>query len=520
MDTPRLALHAATNYFRMIVLIGTTVALTPRVIDRLGPEAFGLWALVNAAIGFATLLEAGFGNAVLRASAGSTTDQATHHRNRLFSTLLLTTVVLSCLGFVVAVAVSSRLPGWVGVQGPRASEASAIFVVLAARQFLVALPLGLFRGLLYGDGRLLAINTTQSITAVAQFACTWVALGAGYGLPAMAVLSLASGLVEHVTYAWLASRRVHGLVVSQRLATWGALREAASFCGASLLMGVSGLVLLKTDPLLASLFLPLPAIALYAVALKIAENMLLLVKQLANALTPVIARLASDGEPAAMRQVLLTSTKVLLVPGVLGCVGTVLHGRQVLALWVGPSFAAAWPVLVVLTIAMTLTISELSAGNMLVLGGHHGVAARAAVASTTINVVASVVLVQWLGLVGIAAGTLVAAVLVDLGIVVRTALRQQGIGLFEYVAAVWAPVLAAGGAQAGAVTLTTLAVGQPTTLAGLTTSAMVGILAFLTTFALIGPSRIERDHLASRFWRPLTARVAGLAVRAQAEVAR
>ena len=511
MNTLRFTLNAASNYCRMAIAIGATIVLTPRMIGALGAGDFGLWALIQSTLGMAMLLDLGFGNAVLRASAESTNAERIGHRNRLVSTLWTASLAVAGVAAAGALAVGIAFPRLFDIPAGQATKAVTVFLLIAARQLLVALPFGLFRGVLFGDGRIFEINIVQSLTTVAQTLAVWLALAGGYGLTTVAVLTLCGGIVEHAGYVWLARKRVGGLTVSPRLADMATLNEARSFCTSSFLIGVSGVVLLKTDPILAKFFLPLSAVALYAVALKIAENILLLIKQIANALTPVIVRLNGEGADDRLRQMLLTFTKFLLVPAVMALVGTISHGRTALTIWIGHDFAAAWPVLVMLMVATTITITELPAGSLLVLGGQHAVGARAAVASSVINVVATLILIKPLGLLGVAAGTVGAGCCVDLGLIVRTALARYGISVGAFARRVYLPVAVAGVAQWIVARLVAGAVGEPHTLAALAAVAAPGAMAFLLVFAGVGVTQDERRHLAAHLVRPLWARVSSAA---------
>jgi len=122
---------------------------------------------------------------------------------------------------------------------------------------------------------------------------------------------------------------------------------------------------------------------------------------------------------------------------------------------------------------MWLAVPQMVAANVLVVSGHHGFSARAQAVGMVLNVAASVALAPALGIVGVAMGTLVATVIVDLIWVTGRACTLFGIGRMDYLRRVVAPGLLAGGIQFGVTAWLRIAV-PPTTLAGIALEGLAG----------------------------------------------
>ena len=112
----------------------------------------------------------------------------------------------------------------------------------------------------------------------------------------MAWVNLAAVFVEHLLYVFLAYRFVFQLRLSPSLARASLLGEATSFGVFQFLVSVSPFRSPPHDPIIVKLFVSLEAVAIYAVALKIAENTLMVVKQFINVLTPLAAQLKGEGD--------------------------------------------------------------------------------------------------------------------------------------------------------------------------------------------------------------------------------
>ena len=249
---------------------------------------------------------------------------------------------------------------------------------------------------------------------------------------ALGWMSLGSMLLEHGLYWRLARRKVPGLKLGPSLVRRDMLKEAASFSMHTFLINVAALILLRTDPVIIKLFLPLSAVALYAIALKISENALVLTKQFVNVLAPLAAELGGGQDQEKLRFLLVNCVKFAMAPAVMLTVGATLLAEPALTYWVGAEFAPAYPVLLILMAAVTLSIPQMTAASVLTMTGGHKFASKAAMLSVAINLAASLALVVPLGMIGVALATLLATLAVDLGLVVRRALNDHGVSPLSF----------------------------------------------------------------------------------------
>jgi O-antigen/teichoic acid export membrane protein len=211
------------------------------------------------------------------------------------------------------------------------------------------------------------------------------------------------------------------------------IREVWSFSLYALLANVSVLLVLKIDPIIVQGFLSLSMVAVYAIAAKIAEQLLLFNKQLSNALMPLISQSKGKGDEETIRKVLLDGSKYLLVIAfpMLGLV--FVYAPDLVVLWVGKELAAAAPLLRILILAVLMSTLILNAANVLGMTGRHRLVAMALTSSALLNLGLSLVLIQTWGLTGVAWATFVGIVLCELMILLPIACRSLNIHIMQFV---------------------------------------------------------------------------------------
>jgi O-antigen/teichoic acid export membrane protein len=498
-----------SSYGRFALTAATFVVLTPLIVRSIGTDAYGLWTLVLSVVGFFGVLDLGFGTAVVKFVGECRGLGDARRRNEILSTTL---VVYCALALAAAVGIGGLAAGFSSAfEIPQSlqHEAVAVLWIIGLRSVVLNLPMSLFRGALFGSERIHEVNLIQLLGVAVYAMGVLVVVVTGAGVIALAVANLVAMLVEHAAYIWLSYRLLPDFALSPRLVRLDRVREIGSFSMYSLVSLISGLVLLRMDPALISAFLPLAAVAVYGVALKVAEYGLVFTKQFVNVLTPYFARSAAEGGEA-IGEVFERASRLALAFPAAAFVAAAVFGGPALGLWLGPEFAAGGRVLAVLAAATTVSAPQLVASTYLSMTGHVRFTAWAAAIAVLVNAGVSVALVRPLGLLGVALGTLTAAVIVDVFVLVPRALRAIGIGRARYARSVLR-VSAPMGVQA-TLSLAASALMPADSLARLAVAVGAGAFGFVATawFAMLDA---EERSFARRIFTGFRAKLSWARIR-------
>ena len=487
----RLAGDSVSSYLRYGVTIVVQLALVPYMVGQLGDTGYGLWTLTFSVLGFLSLVDFGFTTSVVRFTAEARGSGDAERRNRMLSTVLVVYLVLAAAATLVMAGFSPFYVDLMGLPPETRAAALPLLWVLAARSLAVSLPFGMFRAILYGNGRITVANILSAAGTLMYAGAAVIALELGTGIIGLAWGSLIAFFLEHLMYLVAAMRTTPGLRLSPRSFDPSMLRAALSVSAAQFLVQVSSIVLLRTDPIIVNAFLPLSAVTMYGVALKVAENILMLIKQGVNVLGPLAAELSGAGEEAKVRTLLVKGARFSLAPAAAVMTVTLVLGTDALSWWVGPSFAEAGAVLSILMVSVTLLVPQMVASGVFSMTGRHKLTAWAAVLSMIVNLVASISLAPWLGLEGVAIGTLVATVLIDVGFVMVLAGGAFGVPMSMWVGQVFGPAMVPA-ALSGAALFGLRALWRPESLVAVGAEAMVGLALYAVIFVRFGMSADER----------------------------
>jgi O-antigen/teichoic acid export membrane protein len=460
------------------------------MVSRLGVELFGLWSLIFAVVGLFGLLDLGFATAAMKYVAELTASGDHARRNEVLATLLVVYSVLGVACLVLVAILAGPASGWFGLPADQA-QPFTLALWLIGTVVAINFPASLVKAILIGSGRMHLVNAIELVITLVNAALIVILLEAGLGLVGVAVATATTMLLGPLVMLPLAIRLTPGLSASPRLFSRSRVRELLGFSVYFFIANVAVLVILRIDPVIIKMFLTLSAVAVYAVAAKIAEYTYLLNKQFSNALMPLVSQSKGAGDADMVQRVLLDGTRFLLAIAVPFTALLFFYADAIVVRWMGQEFAESVPLLRILLVAVLFSSVQLNAANVLGMSGEHRFVAFAMGGSAVLNLVLSIVLVQTFGLTGIALGTLLATLVAELLLVVPRACREQGLRPREFLRnSIW-PTMPALVPALGAAAL--MAYAQPPSNFGWIilqggTAALLYYAAFYRT-GLSGPER-------------------------------
>jgi O-antigen/teichoic acid export membrane protein len=481
----------AAKYVLLAVNIGVGAFLMPFTVGKLGKPEYGLWMLVASMTGYFQLLDLGYGSGLVRHITEADARGDERAVNEVASTFVLVYGVIgfaaACAALLLAVAV---LPSFPNLTDDQAWTAKWIMLVLGARA-AIGFPMTVF-GAVTTARQYFALNTTIAIVvSLLSAAATFLVLEAGHGLLTLVCVTTTISLLAYFAYARAARLAYPALRIRPALFSRARLREVTSFSLYLFVIDISIQIGFNLDNMVVGAFLGTSAVAVFAVASRLADYQRQLCNQFNGMLFPVVVGFGARGDGQALRSTLDDGTRIALglVTGVTVCL--IGFGEPLVLMWMGDGFAdSLWP-LYILAIAGVVLVAQGPLGNILLGTGRHKLVAFSSLGEALANLALSLWFVRHWGVAGVALGTAVPVVAVNIGILMPAACRALGVPVLSFVRQVTTPALAASlPAVAATVLLRTYA--PPTSiLAVLAEGAMVGAL-YAVTFVGIGLRPLDR----------------------------
>lgn len=427
------AAHAVT------LLVG--LFLVPLVLSRLGEEGYGVWVFVNSLAGYSGILYLGFGPTVCRYVSRHRARGEWDAVNAVVSSVVAVyltaglVVMLLAAGFAAAVPSIDR---WGSVPIPHVQIAVLILGVNLALGMIGSV----YGGVLHAAQRFDLFSAVQGLVALVRLGLTVVCLRQDNGLLVLAGIFLAVTVVENGLTAWLAHREVPTLSLRRTWVTRGVLKECFGFSAFTALRWVSVRMIYMTDTVVIGFVLGPKAIVPYYVGSRLVQMIHQPLEKIGDVVLPSAGACHARNDRTELQRLLARGMQLTLLLAGSVWIGAAYFGGRLLTTWMGPD--QTWPVST--TVLLILLGAQLVAQPMMVVRqvltavGRVRLQALLDLFQAAVNLGLSLVLIRWMGIVGVAWGTLIPMLLIDLGLLLPYSLRALQIPAAPLLRRVVGPV--------------------------------------------------------------------------------
>lgn len=423
--------NLALNWISLTLSIAVGFIVSPLVVSALGKEQYGTWALIVSVTAQLTLLDFGIRHALVKYVA--------HHRAKgeyaslstVVSTASYLLAGLAIIGFLIIFALLPIFGDLFSIPESYLNIAK-IALMISALDFSIEVGFGVYNGVLAGSERYDIINTLNAIR-----------LGF-YGVLVIIIIYLDGGLIE-IASATLVARlgqrylmRHYARVLNPDLTV--SIHQISGSRAKELLryglwagLGIAaGRLIYQTDSIVVGLYIGPVAVASYAVALILIEQLRMFIQSSSLIITPRLATLLAIDDVNNSRLLILSWVRVSQSLVLFIGLPIIVFGGSFLSLWMGPEFEDARFVLAILVTSFFFLAPSSALNSKLLAHATHGRAVKLQILEGLTNLLLSIFLVRKFGVIGVALGTLIPSIVFTGFILPLLVCRECGIRITEF----------------------------------------------------------------------------------------
>lgn len=413
------------------------------ILEFLPNEIAGMWLLFLSVGAYIAFFDFGISPTLSReisflqggneAIGGASEQQVAN----LLATSLRMFVVLACAAFVLgATLMGAYLWGFASTEHKAAIQwAWLIFLIGASINILGG---AVFAGL-YGLGDVATERIIRSISLLCGLGLSYLSLYFGYGIIGLAVSWVMQNLIArlialrmlYASHSWL--RNVKGQAKKElfhRLAV-PSLKWAA--------MGFGAILILQTDNIIIATMLGTSFIPQYEAVAKMTVALMTLSLLIVNSSTPFLSKAYAAGQHEQVIALLLRNVRLSMFVMAALVPFMALFGGQVVDIWLGPGNFVGNQVLWTMLVMVLLEVHHVALATATMATGRIAFM-WAALGAGLLNILLSILLVQYLGLWGVALGTMIAQMLTNNWYAPYLSLKHFGISPSMYLRKVIFPI--------------------------------------------------------------------------------
>lgn len=399
-----------SGYASQVISIVIGIASVPIGLTYFGPVRYGIWMVIISMLTFLNASQFGIGTATstLIAKAPQRPEQQAI-LSYSFALLLISSLIF--LLFTLGVGKYSH--GWLIIFGnipPYLKEETITATLILAILFLIRLPMIPFASAFAG---LQQLHHERLYSVILPALTNFIGLIAVVHLKGdlimLAVLSgmgnLLVGLVS-AAHIFMLHKDLRPKWPKELLSD-PVTKQIAASGGRFFIVGLAAMLVWNTDNLVISYFLGPENVSAYAVTFKLFTVAYSIYMVINATLWPMYGKAAGENNWAWINKIYGNIATILPVLGGLVWVGGILFARDIIQLWTGP--AGYGGVLVVFALGGYGYTVSLNNTHASLLGGINVVILWLGILEAVFNLVLSLILVNLLGIGGVALGTFLSA---------------------------------------------------------------------------------------------------------------
>ncbi len=435
-----IARSVLSNWFAIAATMAVAFFLSPFLVHRLGNLSYGVWILAMSSVSYFSLLDLGLRNSVtMFVSKGHATGDH-EGASEVLSAALWVRIQLGALVMLLSGGFAVIFPLMFNVPPAMASDARVV-VLLMGLNFAIYMSIGVFGGVLSALNRydlytlVVLAQLTLRVTGV-----VWV-LRTGHGIVAIAWCELFAATVGNILFVYVARRIYPELTIRLKKPKWEVLKKIWSYSVYVFLVMVAIQLIYQTDNLVVGAFVSASAVTFYSIGNSLCRYTQQLIGAMTATFTPAASTYDATGDVSSLRALYYNGTRATMAISLPILVTLIFRGDNFIGVWMGAQYSrTSGTVLAILATALLFSLPNTPASSIAFGIEKHKKIAMWAIGEAIANLTLSVSLALRFGLYGVAIGTLVPSLAVNLILWPRYVTHLVGIGYREVLLKVWGPV--------------------------------------------------------------------------------
>ncbi len=490
-----IARNVTMRYFAIATEMLVGLITLPFNVHHLGKEAYGLWMLAGSLMVHFSLLDMGYGGAIVKFIAQYRAHRDARALNEIASTLFFVFTAAGVIAYLVTIGLAFNLQHLFRLTPEEAYTGRWILLIIGLNVAL-NFPFSVFGGVIAGFQRYDANNVVAVGTSILVGAIGIGVLLLGYGVVPVVASTTAVRIGAYFLYRLNAYRIFPPLRIRWSLFRRDRLREVTGFSIYTSIIDWANKLNYQLDEFVIGAFIGPAPVAVWTVADRVISAAQRLTNQLNGVLFPVVVESDVTNRQARLQRVLLEGTRLSLATVLPIAIVLIVLAKPLVQGWVGQKMIESAAVIQILAFAVAFRVGNATGTTLLKGSGKVRYLAIVNIATGVVNMALSAALIRPFGLEGVAWGTLAPIAFSSMFLLFPAACRRVEVPVFEAVRrtvwpAVWPAVVC------GALLLAVSRISSGTLLAVLVEAAGTGLLYELLFFG-IAIGRRDRMQYADK----------------------
>ena len=355
----QLKAGAALNYVSICLNMVVGLIYTPYMLRMLGQSEYGLYSLAASIIAYLTVLDLGFGNAIIRYTAKFRAEGKQREQEEMFGMFFILYIGIGVIAMIAGSVLSLNVENMFS-RAMTENEVHCTRIMLWLMTFNLAFtfPMSIWGSIMSAYERFVFQRIVSIIRSVLNPVVMILLLVIGYKAIAMVVVTTVFNVATLLVNWWYCKYR---LTIKVRFAKfkWGFLKEVSIYSFWIFLNAIMDRIYWSTGQFVLGVYKGSAAIAVYAVAVQLLNMYMLFSTAITGVLLPKITAMVVKGNnEKEISDLFIKVGRIQYIIVVFILSSFIVFGKPFIKLWAGSNYVDSYYVCLFFFIPFTIDLIQ------------------------------------------------------------------------------------------------------------------------------------------------------------------
>lgn len=355
----QLKAGAALNYVSICLNMVVGLIYTPYMLRMLGQSEYGLYSLAASIIAYLTVLDLGFGNAIIRYTAKFRAEGKQREQEEMFGMFFILYIGIGAIAMIAGSVLSLNVENMFS-RAMTDTEVSRTRIMLWLMTFNLAFtfPMSIWGSIMSAYERFVFQRIVSIVRSVLNPVVMILLLVIGYKAIAMVVVTTIFNVATLLINWWYCKYR---LTIKVRFAKfkWGFLKEVSIYSFWIFLNAIMDRIYWSTGQFVLGIYKGSVAIAVYAVAIQLESMYMMFSTAISSVFLPKVTSMVTKGSSdEEISDLFIRTGRIQYIVMAYILSAFVVFGKQFIILWAGDDYADAYYLTLMFFVPLTVPLIQ------------------------------------------------------------------------------------------------------------------------------------------------------------------
>lgn len=347
------------NYIIIFINLIVGLLYTPYMLGMMGQSEYGLYSLVASVIAYLTILDLGFGNALIRYTAKFRSEGREREQQEMFGMFLMLYIGIGIVASLIGVGLLHNVDSLFGdTMTVYELERARTMMWLLVANLAITFPMSIFGSIITAYERFVFAKGLNIARLVLNTAVMIALLSFGYKAVAMVVVQTIFNIATLIINFLYCKYRLKIKIILGKI-RWELLREVAIYSFWIFINIIIDRIYWSTGQFVLGAKVGTAAVAIFAVAIQLQQMYMAFSTAISGVFLPkVTAMVARGAHNKEISDIFIRVGRIQYIIISLLLYGFMVFGRAFIELWAGEEYSEAFVVTLLFFIGLTIPLIQ------------------------------------------------------------------------------------------------------------------------------------------------------------------